>query len=238
MIPALVLYCFCVAFLILSDSSAALLPDKFPHLITLMGLISFGVAYLLKRCSQRPLITFACLCGQFLVQEALIGTLWKAPVARSETMLFCGLLGGLLFSTIMLFLASRSLGLVMIGVSIAGFIGGGIWLGTPWIVQSFWLVGPAMGVYAALSFCLARQLRSRKPQLRLHDHGISQTEFFCIQRLLAGMDTKEIAGEREVSVSAINNHLCGIYAKLGVKDRAQLLYNLGRHEIVYEPSRG
>ncbi|MFK0044258.1 response regulator [Streptomyces sp. NPDC090741] len=51
--------------------------------------------------------------------------------------------------------------------------------------------------------------------------GLTPRELEIWQLLATGFDNAEIAGDLEISVSTVKNHITGIFTKLGVRDRAQ-----------------
>ncbi|MCX4529790.1 MULTISPECIES: response regulator transcription factor [unclassified Streptomyces] len=51
--------------------------------------------------------------------------------------------------------------------------------------------------------------------------GLTPRELEIWQLLATGFDNAEIAGNLDISVSTVKNHITGIFAKLGVRDRAQ-----------------
>ncbi|MFE2878557.1 response regulator [Streptomyces roseus] len=51
--------------------------------------------------------------------------------------------------------------------------------------------------------------------------GLTPRELEIWQLLASGRDNAEIAGDLEISVSTVKNHITGVFTKLGVRDRAQ-----------------
>ncbi|MFI5666050.1 response regulator [Streptomyces sp. NPDC051704] len=51
--------------------------------------------------------------------------------------------------------------------------------------------------------------------------GLTPRELEIWQLLATGFDNAEIAGNLEISVSTVKNHITGVFTKLGVRDRAQ-----------------
>ncbi|MEU1372143.1 response regulator transcription factor [Streptomyces triculaminicus] len=60
-----------------------------------------------------------------------------------------------------------------------------------------------------------------------------------VWRLMAtGLDNAEVAGEMDISVSTVKNHITSVFAKLGVRDRAQAViaaYETGLVEVGAQP---
>ncbi|MFD7834080.1 response regulator [Streptomyces sp. NPDC059761] len=51
--------------------------------------------------------------------------------------------------------------------------------------------------------------------------GLTPRELEIWQLVATGLDNTEIAGDLEISVSTVKNHITGIFTKLGVRDRTQ-----------------
>ncbi|MEU8843968.1 response regulator transcription factor [Streptomyces roseus] len=51
--------------------------------------------------------------------------------------------------------------------------------------------------------------------------GLTPRELEIWQLMATGLDNAEIAGDLEISVSTVKNHITGVFTKLGVRDRAQ-----------------
>ncbi|MEW1639720.1 response regulator transcription factor [Streptomyces sp. NPDC093801] len=51
--------------------------------------------------------------------------------------------------------------------------------------------------------------------------GLTPRELEIWRLLARGLDNTEIAAELDISVSTVKNHITGVFAKLGVRDRAQ-----------------
>ncbi|THA56629.1 response regulator transcription factor [Streptomyces sp. A1136] len=51
--------------------------------------------------------------------------------------------------------------------------------------------------------------------------GLTPRELEIWRLLAGGLDNARIAGELDISVSTVKNHLTGVFGKLGVRDRAQ-----------------
>lgn len=75
-------------------------------------------------------------------------------------------------------------------------------------------------------------LKPTKPNLRLSEKGLSQTEINYVMALLDGQTAKEIAFDREVAESTVRNTLSRAYKKLGVQDRLGLAALTDKFKII------
>ncbi|MFI5828911.1 response regulator [Streptomyces sp. NPDC051578] len=68
--------------------------------------------------------------------------------------------------------------------------------------------------------------------------GLTPRELEIWRLLAVGLDNAEIAGELDISVSTVKNHLTGVFGKLGVRDRAQAVIAAYESGLVEAERRG
>ncbi|WP_190064388.1 response regulator [Streptomyces griseocarneus] len=75
--------------------------------------------------------------------------------------------------------------------------------------------------------------RSQPPPVA-HASELTPRELQVWRLMATGFDNAEIAGEMDISVSTVKNHITSVFAKLGVRDRAQAViaaYETGLVEV-------
>ncbi|MEU7062290.1 response regulator transcription factor [Streptomyces sp. NPDC046161] len=76
------------------------------------------------------------------------------------------------------------------------------------------------------------------PPLPAARDGLTPRELEIWRLLAVGLDNAEIAGELDISVSTVKNHLTGVFGKLGVRDRAQAVIAAYESGLVEAERRG
>jgi DNA-binding CsgD family transcriptional regulator len=158
------------------------------------------------------------------------------------------MLAGLMFSSLLIFLSRVWLGEILLTLCIALFATAAIIEGSPFALAYVALLTPSLTAFGLITGLYRRAIERvigslehtplHRPPLRLADHKITEPEQACLRHLMEGRSTKEIAEMEELSISTINNRLSSIYRKCGVIDRAQLLFQLGQYEVVFQDGVG
>lgn len=63
-------------------------------------------------------------------------------------------------------------------------------------------------------------------------YGITEKEQEVMALILAGCSNREIASKKQISENTVKNHISGIFGKIGVKSRTQLLSFLIRNHLL------
>ena len=91
-----------------------------------------------------------------------------------------------------------------------------------------WAEGQAMSLEAAVAEAFAVDIAPVTVALTPADQGkatlfgnLTPTELEVLRQLVGGSTTKEIAAELVVAISTVDRHITHIYAKLGVRNRAE-----------------
>jgi DNA-binding CsgD family transcriptional regulator len=214
------------------------------NLLTIMGMVVLTILYLRGLLDYQVIMYFACICGVLIFQK---NSLWwnLLELPNQVAMVLVGLLGGLLFSSLMIFLLNPWVGFGFLGMSVAIFAATMATLNHRYPLVFMGLLLPATMAYGVVLLMFRRAVDQLiaalenqsevKPTLDLGQLKITEPEFRSIQYLIQGLCTREMAVKEGVSASAINNRLSAVYRKMGVIDRIQLLHFLGRHELKFDP---
>lgn len=76
---------------------------------------------------------------------------------------------------------------------------------------------------ATIAFDPAARVPSRLPEGMVRERALSQREEDVASLILQGKDNKEIAASLGLSVNTVRNHIYGLYRKLGIQRRMDLL---------------
>jgi pimeloyl-ACP methyl ester carboxylesterase/DNA-binding CsgD family transcriptional regulator len=68
-------------------------------------------------------------------------------------------------------------------------------------------------------------------------HALTQRELMVLRRIAAGASTQEVAAELALSARTVERHITNLYAKLGVRNRAEATLYAVRHGLTERPRR-
>lgn len=214
-----------------------------PDMVVVAGMLVLTVLYLRGQVGYQAVLIFACVTGVLLFQ--LTSMWWVGHGLKNQLAVISGgIIGGVMFSSLLILFSRPWLGMAMLGLSAVVYIGTAIIVNSRYSLVYLGLVVPAEIFFGVVLLMFRQALEAvlvakhqddrRKPPLDLKSLGVTEIEYRCIGYALQGLNSKEIAAREGLTVSAVNNRFSTLYRRVGVLDRAQLTYFLGQHELFFD----